>query len=129
MKLNIENKEKVFRKNIIVFFVLVCLLILSSVYFIHSLELSYNSGELKIHHKNQEILSNEVASIHTWMTFDYVNVVFKLPPDYLKDRLSIIDPRYPNIRIDRYAMKQGESKQQLLYTIQQLVNQNIKGKI
>ena len=129
MKIIKENIKKHPKKNIIIFFILLFLLFLTLIYFVHSLEFSYNSGELNIHHRNQGILSNQINGINTWMTFDYINVVFKLPPDYLKDRLAITDPRYPNIRIDRCAKGKGENKQQLLLEIQQLVIQNINGRI
>jgi len=40
-----------------------------------------------------------LAYIQTWMTFDYLNKAFKLPPDYLKLKLNITDSRYPNLSI------------------------------
>lgn len=45
----------------------------------------------------------DINDIDTWMTFDYINTVFKLPPSYLKTALSVQDPHYPNIHIARYA--------------------------
>jgi hypothetical protein len=48
----------------------------------------------------------EPAAIATWMTFDYLNMVFKLPPDYLKTSLSITDARYPRLTIKRLAADQ-----------------------
>lgn len=41
--------------------------------------------------------------IQTWMTFDYVNTIYKLPPIYLQNALSITDTHYPHISITRYA--------------------------
>ena len=45
----------------------------------------------------------DVNDIDTWMTFDYLNTVFKLPPKYLQHALAITDPSYPNIHIGRFA--------------------------
>jgi hypothetical protein len=45
----------------------------------------------------------DVASISDWMTFDYLNRIFKLPPTYFKDVLGITDARYPRLSIRRYA--------------------------
>lgn len=42
-------------------------------------------------------------TIQSWMTFDYVNKVFYLPPEYLKTRLAIADPRYPKLTIGEFA--------------------------
>jgi len=39
------------------------------------------------------------------MTFDYLNHVFNLPPDYFKTALVIKDSHYPRLTITRYARK------------------------
>ena len=43
--------------------------------------------------------------IQSWMTFNYINKVFKLPTNYLKNTLNISDSRYPNIPLEDYAEK------------------------
>src|SRR4051812_12432281 len=40
--------------------------------------------------------AQDVQLIQPWMTFDYIDVVFNVPPDYLKTKLSITDPHYPH---------------------------------
>lgn len=47
-----------------------------------------------------------VASIQHWMTFDYVNKTFKIPKEYLQQKLLIQDTRYPNRSIRQYAQMQ-----------------------
>jgi len=47
--------------------------------------------------------ANDVGLIRPWMTFDYVNRLFKVPPDYLKTRLNISNTRYPQLSISGYA--------------------------
>jgi hypothetical protein len=42
-------------------------------------------------------------TITVWMPFSYLNKVFNLPSDYLKNKLSISDPKYPNITIRKYS--------------------------
>jgi len=121
-----KNKKN---RNFIIYSTLLVFLVLACLYFIYNLSSYYNFGELKIHYKNQGIVPIQVSDIHTWMTFDYLNVVFKLPTDYLKNKLSITDPRYPNIIINRYALLNDINPQQLLYTIQQLINQKINSAI
>ena len=37
----------------------------------------------------------EVDHIQEWMTFNYVNKVFDLPPDYLKTQLNVTSTKYP----------------------------------
>jgi len=43
------------------------------------------------------------AYIQSWMTFDYINTIFKLPPAYLQTALGITDAHYPHISLTRYA--------------------------
>ena len=54
-------------------------------------------------HEHGPITANDVSFIRSWMTFDYVNKLFGLPPGYLEDRLSITDPRYPQMSLGSYA--------------------------
>jgi hypothetical protein len=44
-----------------------------------------------------------VDGIQDWMTFDYLNRIFHLAPDALKNALAVTDARYPRITIRRYA--------------------------
>ena len=46
---------------------------------------------------------SDVYFIRSWMTFDYINTLFRLPPDYLKTQLNITDPHYPRISIRTFA--------------------------
>jgi hypothetical protein len=46
---------------------------------------------------------SDIGFVRSWMTFDYVNKLFNIPPDYLKTSLSISDARYPKISIAEYA--------------------------
>jgi hypothetical protein len=58
----------------------------------------------RIHHLSlRHPTTLEPAAIATWMTFDYLNMVFKIPPDYLKNELNITDARYPRLTIKGLA--------------------------
>ena len=46
---------------------------------------------------------NDVNVIRTWMTFDYLNKLFTLPPEYLKARLRYFEPAYPKLTIGEFA--------------------------
>ncbi len=45
----------------------------------------------------------DLAFVRSWMTFDYLNKLFNLPPQYLQTQLSITDPQYPRLTISEYA--------------------------
>ncbi len=67
---------------------------------------AYQVDEFHREYERQHGLNSnnpDINDIDTWMTFDYINAVFKLPEPYLKTALSIQDPQYPNLHIGKYA--------------------------
>ena len=50
--------------------------------------------------------ASDITVIRPWMTFDYINKLFNIPPDYLKNTLSIGDPSYPQLSLYGYANHQ-----------------------
>lgn len=59
--------------------------------------------------------------ISGWMTFSYINIVYKLPPDYLQHNLSLSWSKFPNISIDSYAKARKLSKDELLKKVKSSV--------
>jgi len=113
--------------------ILIILCFTSLIWFINSVIKLHKSGELKINNNIKKYYANpqntmSVNNIMTWMTFDYINVIFKLGPNYLKNALMIDDNRYPNIRIDRYAKHHSINNQVFLRVIQQLITNYISNK-
>ncbi|MEI6843045.1 MAG: hypothetical protein WCK48_00840 [bacterium] len=76
--------------------------------------------------KNRSLTSGDVSVIQQWMTFDYVNRVFNLPPEYLKNSLTIIDPKYPKVVISKYAKNQKFDVGIFMTTLQNAVGDYIK---
>ena len=52
------------------------------------------------------LTASDVTVIRPWMTFDYINKLFNIPPEYLKNALSISDPSYPKLSLYGYANHQ-----------------------
>lgn len=48
----------------------------------------------------------DIEYIDAWMTFQYINFVFDIREDYLKEVLYIEDTHYPNLSIGRYIKNQ-----------------------
>ena len=46
---------------------------------------------------------NDTLFIRPWMTFNYLNSLFQIPPGYLQTSLSISNIHYPNLSISTYA--------------------------
>jgi hypothetical protein len=67
------------------------------------------SGALAPQHHPRDLLRRppfqrpDATRIQSWMTFEYLDRVFGMPPDYLKDALDVADARYPRVSIRRYA--------------------------
>ncbi len=91
----------------VIIFILFLLCVFELVSIWRGLETVYTGTDpyLSYHHGQviREIPVVRPSDIQPWMTFRYVNFVFKLPPNYLSDTLSLSDPRYPNVQIVRYA--------------------------
>ncbi len=68
---------------------------------------------------HRQILPQQISN---WMTFNYINKVFNLPPDYLKTQLSITDSRYPRLSIEDAASGKHEDSNLLAEQIRALVS-------
>ncbi len=117
--------------SIITIGILLVLLVLETRFFISSFHADYAQGVLRpdYHHHQRLPLVTSVGQstpavnvIQPWMTFDYVNVVYNVPSSYLKNILGINNPKYPNIRIDRYAKAVNMNQALLLQTIRQYIS-------
>ena len=64
--------------------------------------------------------------IEPWMTFKYVNVVFELRDDVLKNALKIDDASYPNLPIGKYVKKTGANRDEFLKSLRETVKANWK---
>jgi heme/copper-type cytochrome/quinol oxidase subunit 2 len=69
-----------------------------------------NAREFEINlllHHHGTLTANQVSMIRPWMTFDYINKIFGIPPDYLKNQFTITDSSYPKMTLQSYASKHG----------------------
>ena len=49
------------------------------------------------------LTATDVHYIDTWMTFEYISMIYNVPQQYLKTALSIQDPLFPHLSINHYA--------------------------
>lgn len=63
----------------------------------------------------------QTAEVESWMTFDFLNKAFGLPPEYLKNQLDISDKKYPNLTIDNLAKNTNENSGAMLSKVKKLV--------
>lgn len=69
------------------------------------------------------LTASDVSFISSWMTFDYLNKLFNLPPEYLKIQLSISDPAYPKLIIGNFAKDAHRTASGTLEEVQNAVRQ------
>lgn len=92
--------------------IIIVLLTIFSVLLVHNIQLAHKTGvfqnrtsisELLLKNKQTNVTSiQDVEYIDVWMTFEYINFIFNLPENYLKDMLYIDDTHYANLSIGRY---------------------------
>ena len=73
-------------------------------------------------HVNRPINVNDINTVQSWMTFDYINKVFKLPSDYLKNILGVSDSSYPYETIGHYARSKKEKFSVVLTQVQEALH-------
>lgn len=106
--------------------ILSILFILSIIWLIYSVKNLTKSGELETNTNLRKLSTytyntKNVNNITHWMTFDYINTIFKLDPSYLKNALLIDDTRYPNIRIDNYARRHNINLPVFMQNIENII--------
>jgi uncharacterized protein YpuA (DUF1002 family) len=57
--------------------------------------------------RSKNLTENDVQLIQSWMTFGYINTIFKLPTDYLKTTLNISNSNYLVLSLYKYAKSQN----------------------
>ena len=72
-------------------------------------------------HAHGPVGASDASSVATWMTFDYVNHLFALPPQYLQTNLAITDSRYPRFTIREYSEDQHLDQSTALTQVQNAI--------
>ncbi|HYV33777.1 MAG TPA: hypothetical protein VE973_02925 [Candidatus Limnocylindria bacterium] len=111
-----NHKIKIYLQWVLL--VLLTLVLALSLYFlVRNVEAMKLRGEMRISLRRQNQTQNLTPDqIRGWMTFRYINLVFHLPPEYLKNSLNISDARYPNLSINSLAKTQKTDPQSVLQT-------------
>lgn len=127
-----SSSEK--NRNILLFFMIICALgfIVSLGFFIRKISEVRHTWHIHLHNPLGIIFSGsrdplsdsgvlDIEDIEVWMTFSYINFRFHLPPDFLREELSIDDKKYPNIPISRYVKKKKLDSTQFLRQVKDTI--------
>lgn len=115
-------------------FILVALFVFICFVFIREYLLLQHGGVIRVHQSRNNITQYPVAStspikisnvemIENWMTFEYINASFQLPPDVLLDGLHITDSHYPRMSIRRAARDRGISRDLYLLEVKAVIRE------
>jgi hypothetical protein len=63
-------------------------------------------GAWHMPHPPRQATEADIERLQPWMTFAFVNKIFNLPPEFLKESLYITNEKYPNLTIDAAAKEQ-----------------------
>ena len=63
--------------------------------------------------------------IQTWMTFDYINSIYHLPPDLLSGSLAIKDTHYPHITLKKYIVENHLNSTTFLGQVRTIVSDHM----
>jgi hypothetical protein len=64
---------------------------------------AYQTHQSEILARHAPLPPEDAGVIRSWMTFDYLNKIFALPPGYLRTGLGIADAHYPRMTVATYA--------------------------
>lgn len=73
--------------------------------------------ELYMIRRHYSPTAQDSTYIQGWMTFSYINRVFNVPNDYLRQQLHIADTHYPSVSVSEVAESQHASLPQFLITV------------
>jgi hypothetical protein len=79
------------------------ILVVLGIFAVHEYHVLRHAQILSDIHRGVPLTADDVAIIRPWMTFTYINKIFDVPPDYLKNAMSITDPAYPQLSLSGYA--------------------------
>ena len=80
--------------------------------------MNFHASWFAAFHHRMPLGPSDTDMVESWMTFDYINRIFNLPPEYLKASLQIADSHYPRISVSKYAKSQGIMPDQFVTRIQ-----------
>lgn len=78
-------------------------------------------GTSPMHLHSRALPVTNADFIQSWMTYDYIDHIYALPPGYVKAALSIADSRYPRVSIAQSAEAQHKSAAAMTTAVQNAV--------
>lgn len=68
----------------------------------------------------------DVGFVQSWMTYDYIDHIYDLPPTYLQSDLAIVDTRYPRVSISESSEAQKVSAAMLTTDVKNAISNYIQ---
>ena len=90
-----------------------------------------NARELQVSNFLREhgpLTINDIGIVAPWMTFDYINKLFALPPTYLETTLGVSNSRYPQMSLSSDARSTGVSSAFLIGKVESALQKYLNTK-
>jgi hypothetical protein len=68
-----------------------------------------NKKQFRLHGYRSHAFPFEVDMVKSWMTFEFINHTFSLPPEYLKNEFAIKSLKYPRITLSEVAKSENKN--------------------
>lgn len=101
----------------------ILLLFILTIIFLKQYSHIRNAGNFHVRQTRSNL--TDVNKIQKWMTFDYINRSFVLPPEYLKNELTIISDDYPKITLTKASLLKGEAPDKFIEDVKVSVQKYI----
>jgi len=108
---------------LVIFLGWLCFLLVQTYTTAHLFSTQDNSGRMfrSVQDVRKPLTIKNVVDIAPWMTFDFINHVFNVPPTYLSNAFNITDANYPRMSLRSYASLHGIDEQTFLVDVQKKV--------
>ena len=63
-----------------------------------------------------------VVDIQPWMTFGYLNAVFRLPPKLLQEQLGITSSQYPRLSLQNFSSQTHQNPAAVVTRVQSIIS-------
>lgn len=82
--------------------------------------------DIREHKQTRPTFHSTTVDVEPWMTFSYINTLYKLPSGLLETRLGIGDVRYPDLEVRRLAKDRNMDEQDLVGLVELVVKDYLR---
>ncbi|MES2213682.1 MAG: hypothetical protein V4473_02475 [Patescibacteria group bacterium] len=118
------NRLKIILAVLLVVLLVLCFSFIRQYQYVRKYEaVQYHRGLWSGMRNHRSLSAQDARVLQPWMTFEYVNTIFNLPADYLKNYFHISDIEYPRITVSKYSKIEQTDSSTFIQALQSAVVQ------